>query len=349
MKSKLREKAKTLPDLPGVYFMRDTLQNIIYVGKSRHLKTRVSSYFGNLKHERTKVKRMVNAICDFEYIVTDTELDALILECRLIKRHQPIYNTLLKNDKKYRFIKVEHKNGLARLEVAYEKDEEAVCFGPYDLPYLLQRAVDTLNSYCKLPTCTKILPKEDCLAYLLNKCNASCENVSVLNDTLERVYAFLKGNDSSILDFYKAQMTEASATLDFEKAIYYREQLNSLKMLGYRRKAIELSQKQSRGIALLKCPTHGFKLYILKGTTIQFTKLIKTPSRQILKNILMNMYQIYLRDSFEERHVLEKLEIDEALIMYFYLHTNTACCYYNLEKYDFVKIYDKIIDFYFLN
>lgn len=349
MKRKLREKAKALPDLPGVYLMKDALRNIIYVGKSKQLKTRVSGYFGSLKHERSKVKRMVTAIYDFDYILTDTELDALLLECRLIKKYQPIYNTLLKNDKKYRFIKVMFRNGFARLEVAYERDKEAVCFGPYDLPYLLQRAVDTLNGYYKLPTCTTILPKEDCLTYRLNKCKAPCEESKNSYDTLKDVYMFLEGNDSSILDFYKMQMTEASMALDFEKAIYYREQLNSLEMLGYRRKAITLSQRQSRGIALLKCPINGFKLYLLKGTTIQYTKLIKTPSRQVLKNILTNMYQAYLSHSFESRHVLEKAEIDEALIMYFYLHTNATCCYYNLEEQAFNQVCDKIADFYFLN
>lgn len=349
MKNKLKEKAKTLPDLPGVYLMKDTLQNIIYVGKSKHLKTRVSSYFGSLKHERPKVKRMVTTIYDFDYILTDTELDALLLECRLIKRYQPIYNKLLKNDKKYRFIKVVSKNDLTRLEVAYEKDAKARCFGPYDLPYLLQRAVDTLNGYYKLPTCTMILPKEDCLTYRLNKCDAPCENRGKSNEALENIYAFLEGTDSSILAFYKAQMVQSSAALEFEKALYYRKKLNSLEMLGYRRKAIALSQEQSRGIALLKCPTGGFKLYILKGTTIQFTKLIRTPSKQILKKMLMNIYQVYLCHPFESRYVLEKAEMDEALIMYFYLHTNVACCYYNLEQYGFEQVCDKLVDFYFLS
>lgn len=338
----LRKKANALPLLPGVYLMKDELGNIIYVGKSKALKKRVRTYFGKLTGERTKIKRMVNAIVDFDYELTDTELDALILECRLIKAYKPMYNSLLKSDKKYRYIKLDANKVLQRAELAYEKGEEGLYFGPYDMPYLLAHGVKAINAYYGLPTCKEVIHKKDCLIYRLGQCSAPCEeeNKACYEAKLKQAIDFLEGRDEKILAFYEEKMREAAETFEFDKAIGYRDALSVLRLLGYRKEAIAYSLAGTPGIAFIKKPMGGVKYYILAGTQIVDTRCIEEaeledlthkPGEGLIKE-LKKRFEKQKKEVFQKRSHLEKGEIDEAMILYFYLHTKADCLYLNMEE-----------------
>ncbi len=335
----LRQRAKELPDLPGIYMMKDSLGNIIYVGKSKALKKRVSSYFRNQSDERSKVKRMVSAIVSFDYEVTDTELDALLLECSLIKKLKPVYNSLLKNDKRYRYLVVRKNAVLPRIEVAYEKGEEGTYFGPYDMPYKLILGAEAINHYYKLPTCKDQIRGEDCLAYRMKRCTGPCsaegKNLAEYENNLKAASLFLEGKGSAVLDYYNEQMSEAAQNLEFEKAAEYRNYAAVLKMLRYRKEAIQFSMDGTKGIAFVKMPRGGLKLYILEGTEIIFTKCFesKDPVLQNNKQVLSFILEHSgcLSKEKKIKSALEKSEIDHAIITYYFLKTKDESFYENIK------------------
>ncbi|MDF2614276.1 MAG: Excinuclease subunit domain protein [Clostridia bacterium] len=332
----LRQQAKVLPSLPGVYMMKDRLGNIIYVGKSKELKKRVKTYFGKVPKESSKIKRLVAHIDHFDYTVTDTELDALLLECRLIKKLKPIYNTLLKNDKRYRFIKINKNAELPRAEVAYEKGEEGEYFGPYDMPYLLSIGVEAINEYYQLPECKTKVPRKDCLSFRMNRCMGPCEDDALLEyrGKIESAVSFLEGKDIAIINHYEKKMSSASDKYDFEKAANYRDYITVLKMLGFKKEAIQFSLENQKGIMLLKMPKGGIKLYLLSGTQIIYMRcfeeislpLQKDKQRELIRHIL-DLARLYFQKEVESRKYLAKAEVDEALITYYYLKTKSDSYY----------------------
>ncbi|WP_069999733.1 GIY-YIG nuclease family protein [Cellulosilyticum sp. I15G10I2] len=352
----LQQKAKLLPSLPGIYMMRDSLGNIIYVGKSKALKKRVSSYFGKtIKDEKHKMKRMVASIVSFDYQETDTELDALLLECKLIKELKPIYNSLLKNDKRYRFIEINREAELPRVNVAFEKGDVGEYFGPYDIPYRLNIGVEAINSYYKLPLCKKRVQKKECLAYRMKRCIGPCqEEKAILIDyesRLQEAAHFLEGKDLEILTYYEEKMQMASERLEFEKAVQYREYIAVLKMLGYRKEAIGFSLDNRRGIALVKIPRGGFKLYLLRGTQIVYTRCfeeiaapVQKEHKQILQKAILEAGDKYFKQRLQSKKHLEKGEVDEAMITYYYLKTKRESCYEVIEENDYGKVQKRQIN-----
>lgn len=334
----LRERAKALPCLPGIYLMKDKLGGIIYVGKSKTLKKRVSSYFGNRIRESDKLKRLVTNIDYFEYQVTDTELDALLLECKLIKSIKPIYNTLLKNDKKYRFIWIDKNRELPRIEVACERENQGEYYGPYDIPYRLDIGVEAMNSYYKLPLCKTKMPKKDCLAYLMEKCMGPCEagqdKLISYEKKLSAAAAFLEGNDFSIIPYYEEKMQNAAEKLEFEKAVQYRDYIAVLKMLSFRKEAIQFSMDNKISTAFIKVPEGGLKFYLLTGNRIIYTEKLggyagffsKAQKQEMFQKIL-EASRFHLKKQLQPRKYLEKGEVDEVLIIYYYLKTNKDSYY----------------------
>ncbi|MGL4344770.1 MAG: GIY-YIG nuclease family protein [Cellulosilyticaceae bacterium] len=318
----LRQQAKALPLLPGVYLMKDALGNTIYVGKSKALKNRVSSYFAKSQNNKpTKVKRLIKHIDHFEVIETDTELDALLLECRLIKQFKPIYNTLLKQDKKYRYIWIDPNSPLPRMEVAYERGEEGAYFGPFDIPYLLSTGAAAINGYYGLASCKEPMAKEGCLTYRLGQCLGPCDQVVLTpeyKNKIKQAIVFLEGQDSQIIDYYQTQMYEASATLDFEKATKYRDYLNVLKRLGVRKEAIAFSLANEEHFMVAPVPKGGIKLYRLRGTRITGTLLMESEDEiETAKKVLRS--QGAEEEEKGGRVALDKGEIDEAQIIYWHM------------------------------
>lgn len=346
----LKQQAKNLPSLPGVYEMKDKEGNIIYIGKSKNLKQRVASYFGASKHQRPKVKRMVMHIDSFEYTLTDTELDALLLECRRIKKIKPLYNTLLKNDKGYRFIYINLQEVFPRFEVSYEKGTEGLYFGPYDIPYLLSTGVEAINHHYGLPTCRKGQEEtENCLIYRLKKCIGPClnkNNERIYKERLNKAVAFLKEEDEEIITSYTKKMEEVARKYEFEKAGKYRDYITVLKMLHLRKEAMAFSLSNAKGIGMVKMPLGEMKFYLFEGTNIkaawhevkQLQDLSKKEEEALIERILKNILK-YLSLETNRRTYLDKSELDEAQIIYYFI-SNVEAFYY--EKLDMEALQNDI-------
>ena len=244
--SELRKKAMALPLLPGVYIMHDKSGKIIYIGKAKALKNRVSQYFGSQNNHAEKVRRMVDNIDDFEYIITDSEFEALILECSLIKQHTPKYNILLKDDKGYSYIRVSKGDWAKISYVLQKKDDGAEYIGPYKSSYYVKSAVEEANKIFKLPTCNRRFPQDfrkgrPCLNYHIKQCMAPCTGrvkLSDYNESLNQALDFLKGGSSNSIKLLTQQMEEAAENLEFERAASIRDKINAVKKMGEKQKVV---------------------------------------------------------------------------------------------------------------
>lgn len=242
----LRKKAMALPLLPGVYIMHDKSGEIIYIGKAKALKNRVSQYFGSQNNHAEKVRRMVDNVDDFEYIITDSEFEALILECSLIKQHTPKYNILLKDDKGYSYIRVSPGDWGRITYVLQKKDDGAQYIGPYKSSYYVKSAVEEANKIFMLPTCNRRFPKDfrkgrPCLNYHIKQCMAPCTGRVKLKDykeSLAQALDFLKGGSSNSIKQLTAQMEEAAENLEFERAARIRDKINAVKKMGEKQKVV---------------------------------------------------------------------------------------------------------------
>lgn len=242
----LRKKAMALPLLPGVYIMHDKSGEIIYIGKAKALKNRVSQYFGSQNNHAEKVRRMVDNVDDFEYIITDSEFEALILECSLIKQHTPKYNILLKDDKGYSYIRVSSGDWGKLSYVLQKKDDGAQYIGPYKSSYYVKSAVEEANKIFMLPTCNRRFPQDfrkgrPCLNYHIKQCMAPCTGRVKLKDyreSLAQALDFLKGGSSNSIKQLTAQMEDAAENLEFERAARIRDKINAVKKMGEKQKVV---------------------------------------------------------------------------------------------------------------
>ena len=234
----IKENLKKLPETPGVYMHKDKLGNVIYVGKAVNLKRRVSSYFVNSASHSSKVRSMVKNIEEFEYITCKTEMEALILECNLIKKYEPKYNVLLRDDKTYPYIKLTMNEDYPRLlKTRLVKKDGARYFGPYSDVAAVNRALELLNKLFKLKRCSATSFPEGfkpCLNYHIGECRGICTGLvdreEYMKD-IERLTDLLNGKDKSLENELKEQMKEASENLEFEKAAVLRDQIEALKAL----------------------------------------------------------------------------------------------------------------------
>lgn len=243
----LEEKLKKLPENPGVYIMKDRYNEIIYVGKAINLKNRVRQYFQSSKNQHPKVAAMVQRIDNLEYIITDSELEALILECNLIKKHRPKYNILLKDDKTYPYIKVTMNEDFPRLLMVREiKKDGARYFGPYTDTMAVHRTIETMQNIFKIRSCGKnisrIIGKErPCLNYHINKCMAPCRgNISSeeYREIIKFICMVLDGKQDELIKSLEEKMQQAAEDLDFEKAAGLRDNIASLRKIGEKQKMI---------------------------------------------------------------------------------------------------------------
>lgn len=242
----LRKKAMALPLLPGVYIMHSADGEIIYIGKAKALRNRVSQYFGSQNNHAEKVRRMVDNVDHFEYIITDSEFEALILECSLIKQHTPKYNILLKDDKGYSYIKVSGDKWRKISYVLQKNDDNAEYIGPYKSSYYVKSAVEEANKIFMLPTCNRKFPQDfgkgrPCLNYHIKLCTAPCTGkvkFADYNESVEQALAFLKGGSSNSVKDLTKKMEEAAENLEFERAARIRDKISSIKKMGDKQKVV---------------------------------------------------------------------------------------------------------------
>ena len=241
----IQEELKKLPGKPGVYLMHDEKDAIIYVGKAISLKNRVRQYFQSSRNKGAKIEQMVTHISRFEYIVTDSELEALVLECNLIKEHRPKYNTMLMDDKTYPFIKVTVNEPFPRVMMARRmKKDKAKYFGPYTSAGAVKDTIELIRKLYHIRSCNRSLPKDigkerPCLNYHIHQCYAPCQGYISREEyrkSLDEVVRFLNGNYDPILKELEEKMLDASENLEFEKAIEYRELLASVQKIAQKQK-----------------------------------------------------------------------------------------------------------------
>ncbi len=241
----IAEELKKLPDQPGVYIMHDNRDAIIYIGKAVSLRKRVHQYFQPSHNEGIKKAQMVKQIARFEYIVTDSELEALVLECNLIKEHCPKYNTMLRDDKTYPYIRVTLGEDFPRVLFSrQQKKDKSRYFGPYTSAGAVKDTIELVNKIYQLRTCSRNLPRDigkerACLDYHIHQCAGPCQGYISKEEYRERINSvleFLNGNYAPVIQSLEEKMNEASVNLEFEKAIEYRELLGSVRQIAQKQK-----------------------------------------------------------------------------------------------------------------
>ncbi len=241
----LRKKSMRLPLLPGVYIMKNKSGEIIYIGKAKVLKNRVSQYFGSQNTHRTKVLKMVENVYDFDHILTASEFEALILECSLIKQYKPKYNILLKDDKGYSYIKITNEPWRKLKSAKQKVDDGSIYIGPYMSGFVVKESLDAALKIFKLPQCNKVFPckvrQRPCLNFHLNQCCAPCTGKvtkAKYDEAVDEAIEFLKGENKSYIESLEKKMEACSENLDFEKAAEYRDRISAVKRLSEKQKVI---------------------------------------------------------------------------------------------------------------
>ncbi len=273
----LRQKAIKLPELPGVYLMRDKSGKIIYIGKAKALKNRVSQYFSSPARHDEKVRHMVENVHDFEYIITDSEFEALVLECSLIKQHRPKYNILLKDDKGYHYIRVSPPPWRTIKEAKKIEDDGAEYIGPYTSSWAVKQAVESARKIFRLPGCSRRFPEDigkgrPCLNSHIGQCMAPCSGKVSLEryeEAVEDALEFLKGGSAESIKALTKQMEEAAERLEFERAAALRDRIAAIKRIAEKQKVVANAVKEQDVIALARLGDSAcFEVFRFKGGSL---------------------------------------------------------------------------------
>ena len=257
----IEEELKKLPGQPGVYIMHDAKDAIIYVGKAISLKNRVRQYFQSSRDKTAKIKQMVSKIARFEYIVTDSELEALVLECNLIKEHRPRYNTMLKDDKTYPYIKVTASEEYPRILFSRQmKKDKNKYFGPFTSAGAVKDTIELIRKIYRIRACSRKLPQDmgkdrPCLYYHIHQCDAPCQGYISQADyqkSVKQAVGFLNGQYEPVMKYLEEKMRTASETMEFEKAIEYRDLLESVRKVAQKQKITSQSMEDRDIIAMAK-------------------------------------------------------------------------------------------------
>ncbi|WP_139904493.1 GIY-YIG nuclease family protein [Clostridium thermarum] len=331
----LKEKIKALPSSSGIYLMKDSQGTIIYVGKSKNLKNRVSSYFQKSKNRSPKVEKLVMNLKDFEYILTDTEFEAFMLECKLIKKYKPRYNRLMKNPLAYNFIGISKSEPYPTLEIIYSpfSKDKYIYWGPYSSKGIVEKAVQGIKECCMIMCSNPTKKNSSCLNYSLGLCLGTCLG-KVTNEQyreiIERIMALFNGSDHSIIEEMERIMLSASENFDFETAAKYRDYITALTSILNKKKVIEFAEENNGIILVEKLDEEYFKLFIIKGNKILYTErycLQTTDIQKLVKEVQKSPHN-YINPALLKASIEVNIdEIDEAQIIYSYLKSN-KCQYW---------------------
>ena len=255
----LRAKAMKLPLSPGVYIMKNKQDEIIYIGKAKALKNRVSQYFGSDKHHQEKVRQMVMNVDHFDYILCGSEFEALVLECSLIKQHKPKYNILLKDDKGYSYIRISNDEWRKVSFTMQKNDDGAEYLGPYMSAWYAKNAADSALKIFGLPSCNKSFPRDcgkgrPCLNYYIKQCCAPCSGKVSLKNYSERVNSvidFLKNGDAEAIRLMTRQMNEAAERMDFELAARLRDRIGAVKKLNEKQQVVAARLPEQDAVCMM--------------------------------------------------------------------------------------------------
>ena len=325
----IQEELKKLPAKPGVYLMHNEKDEIIYVGKARILKNRVRQYFQSGYNKSVKIAHMVSHIAYFEYIITNSELEALVLECNLIKEHRPHYNTMLKDDKGYPYIRVTVQEDYPRILFCRRpKRDKAKYFGPYTSAGAVKDTIELMRKCYRIRSCNRSLPAEigrdrPCLYHQIGQCLAPCQggvSKEEYREHIDRALRFLHGEDRELLTSLEEKMQKAAAALDFEQAAEYRDLMENVRRIGEKQKinrtdgedrdVIALARKEDEAVAAIFFIRNGKLLgrdnFHLSGTG-------DSTDGEILTDFVKQFYvgtpyiprEIHLQTEIEDKEILE--------------------------------------------
>ncbi len=326
----IEEELKKLPAKPGVYLMHDEKDEIIYVGKAISLKNRVRQYFQSSRNKGVKIEQMVTHIRRFEYIVTDSELEALVLECNLIKEHRPKYNTMLMDDKTYPFIKVTVQEPFPRIMmVRRQAKDKAKYFGPFTSSQAVKDIIDMVRKLYHLRSCSRNLPRDigkerPCLYYHIKQCDAPCQGYissEQYRESIDEVVKFLSGHYDGILKELEEKMMEASGQMEFEKAIEYRELIGSVKKISEKQKITDAGKPGEDRDVLAVAREEGdavVQVFFIRGGRLigRDHFYLRTDPDETKAEILTSFIkQFYAGTPYIPRELLLPYELDEADIL----------------------------------
>lgn len=324
----LEEELKKLPTKPGVYLMHNDKDEIIYVGKARILKNRVRQYFQSGYNRSIKIEHMVSHIAYFEYIITDSELEALVLECNLIKEHRPRYNTMLKDDKAYPYIRVTVQEDYPRILFCRRvKRDRSKYFGPYTSAAAVKESIDLIQKVYRIRNCNRSLPKDigkerPCLYHQIHQCDAPCQgwiSKEEYRKNVDRMMEFLQGHDKGILEDLEKKMHAAAEELDFEQAAEYRDLMGHVRRIGERQKInntdgddrdiIALSGDGKEAVVAIFFIRNG---RLLGRDHFHMTGIDGNSYPEILTDFIK---QFYVGTPFIPREILTQVEIQDSGIL----------------------------------
>ncbi len=313
--------------------MKDSRGSIIYVGKSKSLRNRVQTYFQNSKDHSNKVEKLVKNIKDFEYILTDTEFEALLLECQLIHKLKPMYNSMMKTPKSYTYIVINLNEDFSNIQTTSHKNENDgnYYFGPFTSKNTVEKAVRGLKEFLQIDctyTSKRVTP---CLNYTLGLCIGMClGKLDVTNQyhaILTNIIALLNGTDKSILKDMKKKMLYASENFDFEAAAKYRNYIEAITSLLKKEKVIKFTKKNKNIVMIESLDGHTIKLFLIKGDKVLFREKYQLESSNLESlhaQIKSNIITFFNLKTNQSRKEISKDELDHAQIIYSYIKSNNS-------------------------
>ena len=311
----LKEKAAALPQVPGVYIMRDKTNQVIYVGKAKKLKNRVSQYFVDTVSHSPKTRMMVSKIYDFDVIVALSEFEALVLECSLIKRHMPKYNILLKDDKGYPFLRLQTKDAYPEISLVDKiTDDGAAYFGPFGSRGVTQSLLNAIKTTLKLPGCSKKFPRDigkgrPCLNYHMNLCDGWCQSDKSADEyrqRIEQARKLLDGDYKQVINELKKQMLDASDELNFELAAALRDRLKSVEALGKKQLVAVTSNADTDVIGFYQTETKACfaVLHFQNGNLLDKEYEILAPVDEQESAVSSLLVQFYMNRGYAPKSIL---------------------------------------------
>jgi excinuclease ABC subunit C len=310
--------------------MKDSQSRIIYIGKAKNLKRRVSSYFQPSSSHPQKIKKMVSNLSDFDIMLTDTEFEAFILECHLIKKWKPLFNKKMKSSLSYTYIVIHLDEKLHKMELTNDsiKKKGKHYFGPFSSKHSVEKALLVLKETHKILCSNPTRKNSACLNYSLNLCIGTCIGGSAIekhNKEIAKIIDLLSGTDTSLVEEMKDKMTAAAESYDFEGAAKLKDQLDAIRYLVKKERVIEFIE-ENKNIVMVEFLSEAVcKLFVIKGSKILYSEKLATDSVQL--ELLSSTAKTYLiNETTQHNKELSKDELDEALIIYSYL-TNSQWRY----------------------
>ena len=326
----LKEKVKNLPETPGVYLMEDSHGRIIYVGKAKNLKNRVRSYFQNSKTQPQKIKKLKANIAEFKYILTDTEFEAFMLECQMIRKLKPIFNKKMKNPHSYSYVMIQMDGSNQKFEITNNlKKDGNFYFGPFTSKHTVEKAIQGIKEFFKISCSNSTYRNTPCLNYSLSLCIGICFRAPAVEEyknILKKIIDLLNGTDMVILEEMKQKMVDASLNFDFETAAKYRDNLDAIRSLIYKEKVVEFTEANKNIVILETLNDKILKLFLIKGNKVLFSEKYNAKNlflEQLVKIIKTNVLTSFNADSNTNIEV-SRDDIDEAQIIYSYLKGSTC-------------------------